>query len=477
MNLGRPGLPSLTPGRDHLIDFDLSKRPVRPSAWEALAVAVHDSSEPEENYWLEMKSQLDWNDDRGLGALARAILGMANRDRDRAAPFLEGTGIVIVGLEPGRVHPIEAIDPADLDNKLTPFLGDDGPRWQPHWVKVTGERVLVVEIEAPRNGDPEYTLRKKFGDYRVSQTFVREMGKTELASPADIQRLARRYTRTDTKDSLTVKVGYSLDVPLCKIFSDEPDIEGFLHAEEERHLASLNPTPSTPQVSPAGGSGGMQSALAAFATLDSFTRGERVEEKRTKDEFRAEVAAYIKLARSILEDALLEVAKMAVPVPRFWLSNLSDRNFKAVEVTIRVDGLARAEQASSSKTTLSEMLPKPPRKFGPYYSPHRFAGLVDAANRYTPAPMMVVPNIPSRRDIRNGGSFEVDFRRADLRPREVEVPIESSLVVLVPLRRTEPVMVHWQATASNVDAVAEGEFELPFDGEPIDLLRARMPKK
>lgn len=472
-----------------MIDFDLSRRPVRPSDWAGLAEAVYESTTPEESYWLETKSPLDWTNSHGLGTLSRAILGMANRDPERASAFLEGSGIVIIGLgpKPGQIAPVEVIDGADLESKLSAYLGKDGPRWQPHWATVEETPVLIVEVDAPRAGDPGYTLRKSFGDYRVSQTFVRALGRTEHASQDDIVRLARRLTINAMKVSLDVEVGYAINEPLSKIYTDQPAVDAYLRTREDELLASLErieelalkrwPDSDTKRSKDDGtGRSPIQAMLDQMAQTTALSGlRERHAEDRTAEQFRNEVTKYIDESRARMPWALWTVAKRTVATPRFWVSNLSDRNFKQVEIALSVEGRAQAHDVDHGDAVeFANLFPKPPRPFGPFTTASTLASLLGnghLASPYLPT-MPSLSSFHSRRDIRNGGSFVVDLDRINLRPGEQQVEIESDLVILIPRDREEDVIVHWRATADNVDAVAEGDFVMRFDGEPVELLAA-----
>jgi hypothetical protein len=462
-----------------VIDFDLSHRPVRPSEWKGLAQAVHESTTPEESYWLETKGPLNWSSDEHLGKLAKAILGMANRDPENAGTSLDGCAAVIVGLgpAPGQIGSVEVIDAADLENKLAAFLGSDGPRWQPHWVPMDDAKLLVVEVDAPRKGDPGYTLRKRFGDYRVSQMFVRHGAKTLLASQADVDRLARRFAAVDSKETLDVLVGYTLDEPLSRIWMDQKAVDAFVHAKEGELLSSLDSfvnkvvlkdAPEGSEASP----GGIQAMLGKMGQIGGFNGLLDLRpEDRTPEEFRAEVVAYVAKLRDRMSPALWHLAKKVVPLPRFWISNLSNRNFKEVDVTLSVEGRATAfDVENRNRGEFEKLLPTPPRKFGPYTVASNLLSAMVNVPHYFPTPIVPLNTTWSRREINNGGSFTLKLDRINLRPDQHEVDLESETVIFIPLDRTEDVVVHWHATASNVDAVAEGDFVLPFDGAPIELL-------
>src|SRR5438270_353217 len=78
---------------------------------EAIAVA----GEHDEADWIEWKGQLDLSTKPGCFHVARAILGLANREPERAQATCEGLGYVVVGAEPGTVHGVSTVDSANLD--------------------------------------------------------------------------------------------------------------------------------------------------------------------------------------------------------------------------------------------------------------------------------------------------------------------------------------------------------------------------
>jgi hypothetical protein len=70
-----------------------------------------------------------------------------------------------------------------------------------------------VVVEAPKNGDPIYTLRKEFEGGRDGDVFVRKSGRTERANSADLKALVERAAAVGaaTPDLEVSLVG---DVPL-----------------------------------------------------------------------------------------------------------------------------------------------------------------------------------------------------------------------------------------------------------------------
>ena len=86
---------------------------------------------------------------------------------------------------------------------MASYLGRDGPQWNPDLEEVDGLTVLVITVEAPRQGDPIFTLEKQFESYRNGDVFVRRAGKTEKASAVDIRALTSR-ARAKTPSGLAL---------------------------------------------------------------------------------------------------------------------------------------------------------------------------------------------------------------------------------------------------------------------------------
>jgi hypothetical protein len=179
------------------VQVDTSRALRRPDELAALVAAVMQALETDELDWIEWKSTLDLSTKPVQGTLARHILGMANRQPDAAAPYLQGCGYIVVGAEPGSANGITPIDPAHLSQGILAYSGSDGPAWSPQYVEAANAQVLVLVIESPRPGDRIFTLRREFTSgtttYRAGTVFVRKHGKTEAAGPDDIRALEDRY--------------------------------------------------------------------------------------------------------------------------------------------------------------------------------------------------------------------------------------------------------------------------------------------
>ncbi len=201
-----------------MIDIDGTK-PLPPSRLAELVTAVHAAGAEDEWDWMEWKSGLDLLTRPAQFALARAILGFANRDPDTATRPFAGTAYVLVGAEPGRIGGITPLDMAVLQPWLARYLGSPAPFWRLHYVnpaEAADRVVLVVEVPAPRSGEIGYPLAKEGSDTDGKSApsgtlFIRRGSKTERANYAEVQMLMARAGRAAPQTKIT-DLGLKLSV-------------------------------------------------------------------------------------------------------------------------------------------------------------------------------------------------------------------------------------------------------------------------
>ncbi|WP_020521672.1 AlbA family DNA-binding domain-containing protein [Catelliglobosispora koreensis] len=130
-------------------------------------------------------------------ALARAVLGLANRPVAVARTQFEGVGYVVVGAEPGEIRGQVVPDSAELLNAMRRYTGPAHPVWDPRTVSIDGVLVLVITVEAPSPGDRFALLRKSYQGPKGTLVpegtiFVRHPGASERATREDIEMLQDR---------------------------------------------------------------------------------------------------------------------------------------------------------------------------------------------------------------------------------------------------------------------------------------------
>lgn len=172
--------------------LDSSTNFERPADSRRLVEAVRDGEHGVELDWLEWKAQLDMSSKSGIAHVARVVIGMANRGPAAAQTVAEGFGYVVIGVEPGSLEGIEVPDPADFDNRLRVYLGDDGPNWRMQVVALEGTEVVVISVLPPKPGDPIHSLRKEIDGHRDGTVFVRRNGTTQPATSPELAQLQNR---------------------------------------------------------------------------------------------------------------------------------------------------------------------------------------------------------------------------------------------------------------------------------------------
>jgi hypothetical protein len=147
----------------------------------------------------EVEWKREWSLDRRprRAALAKHIIGFANRDPDHAARTFGGHAFLLIGVEPRAWGSAPEADPAQLVQQLEPYTGTDLP-WHPVFVDAGGHRVLVIVVDPPQWGDPVRRMMRGSVDADTGQeiaagtAFVRRPGMTISASPEQLARLEAR---------------------------------------------------------------------------------------------------------------------------------------------------------------------------------------------------------------------------------------------------------------------------------------------
>jgi len=186
-----------------VLQIDTAQPLLRPSQLTALVHAVRDADRHDEHRWIEWKSGLDLAAAAGQGHVAKTVLGLANRQPAAAAQHVGGYGYLLVGVEPGAITGVTPVDPEVLVGQLRAAVGD-AVRWNPEYVTVDGIQVLVVIVEPPQLGDPIHCLRKQLDRHQPGMIFVRHTGRTDPATPADIDMLTARARERTASLHMTV---------------------------------------------------------------------------------------------------------------------------------------------------------------------------------------------------------------------------------------------------------------------------------
>ena len=456
------------------LDLDLTVQLRGNVSLERLVRFVAAQAPQNEADWLEWKVGVDLRGPAGQLAVAKQVIGFANRDPDRATRNCGGCAYVVLGVEPGNLAGQESIDPADLVAGLGRYIGESGPAWSPQWVVVDGVEVLVITVEPPAKGDSIHVLRKEGPSARAGTPYVRRPGRSDPASPDDMEMLqARLLDRITAARSLSVDVEVE-NAPLPWLDTSAEAAKTWLHALRSRSLASFDrqrrsaDTPTEPRsglVSPPSGMSEIAKAVSAAALFKEEP------ETRSADEFRSEVEAHLEDCKEVLPAiarSLFVEDRLAVLVLR--LVNPSERNLPGVMLEVVISG----EVSSFKDAPERPPWPKQPRPWGPIRRP-LLEGIGELDQYRDPSRSMAHPALPSAIpsigrprpsfNSNNHGSTTIRYDPIDIRPgyavRLVGVPL------LVEEAGTS-LIAQWHATSTGWDGVASGDLSIPL-GEPSDL--------
>jgi hypothetical protein len=451
------------------IDFDTTHAPRRPSELVALVEAVVAADPGDESDWLEWKSTLDLGRAEGRFAVARAVLGLSNRRPDHARRVCEGHGYVVIGAEPGEVQGVQDVDPAVLDDGLSPYLGgSQGPRWAATYVAVAGKKVLVATVDAPRDGDPIFCLRKTYLDAREGTVYVRRLGKTVPASAADMDYLSERLRRGSSVAPLALELEAVGRSPLRWFDAGDVDaaIDEWLARETEVQLTDAaeidrqRRAPKHINIDELENRSGLLGASQQMADLQrsiahsvAFSLGGK--DTRTLEEYEEQVGSWAEAVRSVAFEVLAS-RYLADNAVKFVIANPVERHLADVHVKVHIPGEVRGLDEAPDGADF----PTPPRRFG---EPKQVEGFLPRLGDLSPS--VGIPTVPPRQWIEDGS---VNFRWdvGHLRPLESDESDEIFLF-LPDLPNGGEIVATWEATSPTVDGVVRGSFVLAVDPAPV----------
>lgn len=402
-----------------------------------LVAAIRDApaTEPETDS-LEWKSEWDLNETEKCFETAKHILGFGNRSVSAARGDFGGCGYLALGVEPGNLCGASPLDPATLNGKLGRYIESGKPRWSPQYIDVDGLSVLIVTIEAPRDGDSICTLQKAFGGFGEGRVFIRRHGQTEEAKPAEIRDLERRIRSGRPQVELDVRRVGESNLPIVSI---PPALEKAWTKAERKRLA-LPPDPATQVQDPFRFP---QPPVTMHMSIDT----------RSRDSYQQEVSAYMQQAgRHLRAEVIEQLIEAGVAGMKLEIGNPTGKNFDGVEVLLKIpSGPTIWHQTHEVMKTLGAR--RPPKPWGeqrPYevLSPDiqslAFRSSVEIA--------------------RDEGGTTVRFEPEHVRPfASVSLPT----VHLVLQEDPGEVEISWTLTSSGVDGQAAGTVVCQVDEKPL----------
>jgi hypothetical protein len=314
------------------------RTPAEVSALVAAVVAADASTQ--EMQWLEWKGPLPINKADGQFAIAKAILGFANRQPSRAATVCEGTAYMVVGAEPQSAPGVPTVvDLAALGQGIDRYL--HGPRWSAQYVDHDGAQVLVVTVEAPSAGDPIHTLQKAYDKFDAGTIFHRGTAQSEPAGPKVIQMLGERLVAGVREPDLVLELTAVTAKPLRRLEASEESVGQWLKDREayaransgERPMKPASPPPRDPADLPPWQRFNVGASVPNLADLWDT----RWAKPGDKEEYEKRLQTYLRLCkRRVLENAVRNMVAAKENAVRLSVANNTDDPIAGVELTARV---------------------------------------------------------------------------------------------------------------------------------------------
>lgn len=433
-----------------VLQIDTSTPFLRPSQLTALVRAVYSADPNDEHRWIEWKSTLDLTTSAGLAHIVKHTLGLANRQPTAAAQHAGGFGYLLVGVEPGAINGVTTIDPETLIGKIRVYVGD-AVRWTPEYIEVDGKHVLVVIVDPPQPGDQIHSLRKQLDKFPAGAIFVRHTGRTDPATPGDLDMLqARLLERTPS-----LQVGIA---PISSTIEEAPDVVAVVDQwVEQRRLMLLaarhRPTqPSLDDLAP------------ALRVLEVF--GPKPD-TRTEEQYAEQVERYLPEARNALIDrAHWELFRHAPAMLRLQVSNPTDLGYTGVRIALHVPGAVKSypEELLDMLEGDRPDIPNPPKPLGtpkvfnftPPLATYDLARILRPGSSSGPA-----------YTVRDTGSVAIEYDDFELRAHETTTL--EPVPLLVREGPGETMAATWSATASQVRGRLTGDFLLTVNASTLDL--------
>lgn len=407
-----------------------------------LVAAIHGSRpEAQETNWLEWKSTLDLSVTAGKFAVAKAVLGFANRSVDDARPHCGGVAYMVVGVEPGAAAGIPAIDHADLTPGIKTYAST--PRFTPRTIRFEGVEVLVVVVEAPEPGDLQHALQKQYDKFHAGIVFHRGAGRTAPAGPKEVEMLGRRLLEGAQRPEVDLTLTATAD-PLIRLSIERENLEDWLRRHETYIRANSGKPPDRPPPRPRPQPNPARPAWAAYDTFSSL--GDiigplgmlRYADPKDVEEFDRRVADYLTKLRSRLMDHVLRqiVNDDDANTVCFQVGNDTDDPVSGVQLMVRIRKGGVLVRTYPPSVRDLPPLPKWPDPLDQMRA-NALAGMTRAQ----------VPDFfPHAGSVSDKGDvFEVTWNVGDLRPREQSG--DFTLTIVAGTKAPEEIAVEMTASA------------------------------
>lgn len=450
-----PGLMEHVEGTqsDEIPEYELSRLPAGERKWRELIALVSAAGDRAERHYLEMKSEIDPTNKTGGAKIAKFILGVANRDPDRAAKYFDGHGVLLLGVAEGAAPGLTVFEAKDMEAAVTPHLGDIAPRWDFQRISVSADRdVIAIIVDPPRMGDPIWVCCKEgLENLRDGDVYIRVDGATRKATAAEMKMLMARFAAAPvTAASLAITVSGKI----ARYTFENSPLDRFLERQAKRLKNKLPPERGSSAPYPETPASEHSSSFAyAWSNLPDLYAGG---ETRTRNDYLAEIADWEQSIRDAWPQYVEDLVAIAVPPIRFTL--VSDTYLKSVEVDVYLDPIVRTATKPGRSQNLK--LPSAPNVWGDGTT-HLHGKRSDLFQRTVSSTVAMKPLSLNRINCRPSGSATLELHIRELRPGKPCIIDSDNFVLFVPADVDGPLTATWTATAADDHNEYSGTFEIP----------------
>ncbi|MBU8833829.1 hypothetical protein [Mycolicibacterium goodii] len=445
---------------------DLTRLPSGEREWAQFIQQAAGAGDLIERHFIELKSEIDPTGKEGAAKIAKFILGAAHRDPDRAAKYLGGYAVMILGVGANDIRGLARFEAKDLVGAVQQYLGEPGPRWDFVRVRADDDHdVIVITAEPPVAGAIWPCCREGVGlaDGRI---YIRGDGETREANHDEIRALVERVRGAPPGAPLDLDVALN---GVVRRYTCDPIVVDEYIAHERQRLEASAPDPRAVKVEEIGRR--ISAGAAEYFSPGAGTIfGDKTEpDPRSREEYITEIDEWEQEFRTAWPKFVRQVAAIVCHEDPAHIEACSRRWLADVKIKIHLDGPVRADENPSDGKDYAP-LPSPPRSWGPRTVPAYTPDFLRAAAVPNMMSVEAPPAIYMRYNsisINNSRSVDLELLVDELRPNDPYVSGDA-LFLSAPFDHDEPITGQWTATAKDYHQMLSGEVQLELD-EPLDL--------
>jgi len=429
----------------------------------------------QETEWLEWKTEVDLKRPRWRAEIARQVLGMANRDPSTAAQWADGCGFILLGVAPGQWVGSPVYDNAQIEDWLIPYVGrsPNAPQWASSYVSIDDKDVLLITVEAPRQGDPIWPCRSSYmadvdhGEQKSAsvyeRVYVRHRAKTVEANSDDYQMLSTRAAGASVKRLTGVAVEVGGGSAVC-IDHRADTVDAWLQTERRRLEPPVDESAhaSDPTALDTRALAGVSQFLDLVGSTDTRSR---VQYDKEVDAYLAEADKYIALFM------MAEAQRRELGRVRIAVRNNTDEPINGLQVKVTIS--ASNAWAVESNEFAKVSFPTRPAEFGAVAPRSNYLGLdpLSYANLLGQKIVPIGRGISIRHE--EGQGYIVTYDQIDLLARSSHTFDEMYVFATNVTDAGGTLEATWEARAKSLSHVLPGTLAIPVSSvvPSIDELR------